>query len=631
MQTSTATSAIATELEQALALHKLGQLDQAQAAYQNVLDQDPKQITALHLMGMLRRQQRQFQAALDLFDQALTIDPNYSPALSSRGSVLRDLGRPQEALVSYEKALALNPNSPELHTNRGTALRDLKRTQEAVACYDRALALKPQYMQAHYNRGNALRDLERHDEAIASYSSALALQPNNMAALRNRGNVFLDLKKPELALSDYAQVLKIKPDCAETLNNQGAALQDLKRPHEALACYAKSLAINPDYPEALNNRANTLRYLNRLEEALNDYTRATQLEPDYAQALSNRGNVLKDLQRTDEALLNYAQALAIDPSHHESNWNESLCRLLMGDFEAGWAKYEARWFTAMQKKTRPTFEQPLWLGQESLQGKTILLHAEQGFGDTIQLARYVPMVRDLGATVLLQVQPALNALLADLDGVRQFIKTRDELKNFDYYCPLLTLPHALKTTLNTIPWNGSYIHAAPERVARWREQLGPPTGPRAGLVWSGNPKHENDHNRSIALEKLTRLRAPGVQFFSLQKEVRDSDQAALQSRADITQVNHELGDFTDTAALIELLDVVITVDTSIAHLAGAMGKPVWVLLPYAPDWRWMLGRNDSPWYPSIRLFRQPVVMDWDSVVDEVVAALEVFLGRISAA
>jgi tetratricopeptide (TPR) repeat protein len=458
----------------------------------------------------------------------------------------------------------------------------LKRYEDAIESYDRALAINPAIHEAHYNRGNALKDLKRFQEALDSFEHALALNPHDH----------------------------------ETLNNRGSALLGLQRHAEALSSYERALELKPDYAEAHYNRANALKDLQRYVDALQSYDRAIALKPDYAEAFNNRGNLLEDMRRFDEALADYDRAEAIDPNYAAAHWNEGLCRLRLGDFERGWQKYEWGSQSGERVKSMRQFEQPLWRGAEALDGKTILLYAEQGLGDTLQFCRYAAMVGRQAAGVLLEVQPPLKSLLAQIEGVHVLARG-EALPDFNYHCPLVSLPLAFHTKLDTIPAPAQYLRADASRVEVWLRRLGESPKRRVGLVWSGSASHRNDRNRSIPLSQMAQLVSAQFQFISLQKELRRGDEDILRENANIEHVGADLADFADTAALIELLDLVITIDTSVAHLAGAMNKPVWILLPFNSDFRWLLHRDDSPWYPSAKLFRQPAMGDWDSVLARV--------------
>ena len=574
------------EFRQGLALHQEGRLAEAQAIYRQVLKIQPEHFDALHLLGVISYQTGNLLQAVDLIGRAIELNPSNAAAYSNHGLALQGLQRPDEALDSYDRALKLKPGYAEAYSNRGNALKDLKRLDEALDSYDRALELKPDFAEAYNNRGFALQELKRLEEALDSYDRALELKPDYAEACNNRGNALQALERLDEALESYDRALELKPDDAEAYYNRGLALQELKR----------------------------------LDEALDSYDRALELKPDYVEALSNRGLALKALKRLDEALESYDRALKLKPDFADGHLNLALCRLLMGEFARGWEGFEWRWESAKierQLGEKRNFTQPLWLGVESLQGKTILLHSDQGLGDALQFCRYASLVRDLGARVILEVPEPLMALLSNLAGVAQLVEKGGALPSFDYHCPLLSLPLAFKTDLNTIPSFGSYIASNPGKVTEWRAKLGKRTKPRIGLAWRGSALHANDRNRSIALGDIVEHLPGQLQYVSLQKEVSPADRETLFSHTEIQNFGEQLSDFTDTAALCELMDVVVSVDTSVAHLAGAMGRPVWILLPFIPDWRWLLDREDSVWYPSARLFRQDSAGDWPSVIDKV--------------
>ncbi len=414
--------------------------------------------------------------------------------------------------------------------------------------------------------------------------------------------------------------MALRPDLIEALTNRGNALNGLKRYDDALASYDRAIAFQPAHAGAHYNRGTTLHEMKRYDEAIAAYDRAIALQPHYPEAFSNRGATLWELKRHDEALASYDRAIAIQPDFPEAHWNAASLRLLTGDFERGWAEYEWRWKYQTMALASRNFTQPLWRG-EPIEGKTILLHSEQGLGDAIQFFRYVPLVAKRGARVILEVDKRLQELMSSLDGAAQVLSSGDALPEFDLHCPLLSLPRAFNTVLETIPSHTPYLQAAPERLVKWSARLGPKRGLHVGLIWSGNPAHQRDQARSIEFGALTALLDTGATFVSLQKDIRPADAVTLASRKDVIQIADELADFSDTAAMMAQLDLIISVDTSTVHLAGALGRPVWILLPYLPDWRWLLDRDTSPWYPTARLFRQDETRRWDSVIPHVQAAL----------
>jgi tetratricopeptide repeat protein/glycosyl transferase family 9 (putative heptosyltransferase) len=427
----------------------------------------------------------------------------------------------------------------------------------------------------------ALFGAGRLDEAQALAESILRADPLHFYALHLAGAIALKRGELEACIAFTTRALEIDPPHVEALCNRGAALRRLNHIEAALADYDKALAIDPRSALALNNRGVALAALNRHDEAIASYTKAIELQPGYANAIFHRG----------------------------------LSRLVTGHFASGWDDLEARWSGAETRDAPRTFAQPQWTGREDLRGKTLLAHAEQGLGDTIQFCRYASLLYHRGARIVLEAQAPLVELLATLRGVDRVVARGAALPSFDFHCPLMSLPRAFGTGIDSIPASSAYLKAPDEHVERWRARLGERSGPRIGLAWSGSPTLVNDRNRTIALAQLAPLRELGATPVSLQKEIRDADRRALQEGAPMLHFGAELTDFRDTAALISLMDVVISVDTAVAHLAGAMGKPAWILLPFSPDWRWLLGREDSPWYPSARLFRQPRIGDWDTVIE----------------
>jgi Flp pilus assembly protein TadD len=420
----------------------------------------------------------------------------------------------------------------------------------------------------------------------------------------------------------YRRVVRTQPDRFEARHLLGVVLLQRGEPARAVEELDAALSLNPDDASALNNRGSALHDLNRFEEAVANYDRALALQPGFAEALSNRGVALQELKRFDEALADFGRAILLRPDDVKTHVNEMNCRLLIGDFEHGWRKLE--WIWQHVEARGRVFRQPVWLGPGDIAGKIILLHAELGFGDTIQFCRYVPLVAARGAYVVLQVQPPLQELMTSLDGAAQVVSRGEPLPRFDVHCPLLSLPLAFGTRLETIPATAPYLHASPEKAKLWAGLLGP--RPRIGLVWSGEPTYPHDRNRSMPFRSLLPLLDVAATFVSLQKDVRATDAPDLAARSDVLDCGGALNDFSDTAAIMSNLDLIISVDTSVAHLAGALAMPVWIMLPFVPPFRWLLDRDDCPWYPTARLFRQNETRTWDDVVARVRAALIEFIG-----
>ena len=490
-----------------------------------------------------------------------------------------------EAERCYRAILKAKPNQFDALHHLGLLEAQQGRSEEALRLIGQALKIHPRSYEAHMNHGNVLKTLCRHAEALVSYDKALAILPENAVALYNRGVILQELKRHQEALTSYEQALAITPDDVDVLTNHGIALYELNRYDEALASYERALAIKPGFAEALNNRGNVLRELNRPVEALASFDQALAISPDYLDALNNRGLVLQALDRDVEALASYDSALAIDSNCADSHWAASLCSLALGDFGRGWREYEWRWQTEDFPSPRRNFQQPLWIGQEDIRSKTILLYGEQGLGDTIQFCRYVEMVVQKGARVVLEVQPALKTLLAQIPGVQQVLGKGEVLPEFDFQCPLLSLPLAFGTRRETVPARTHYLGASPELVQKWRARIGQRDVLTVGVAWAGSATHKNQRNRSIELGRLLPLTERGVRLVSLQKDLQAGDREIFARRRDILHFGDDLEDFSDTAAAMSQVDLVISVDTAVAHLAGAMGKPVWIMLPYVAEWR----------------------------------------------
>jgi tetratricopeptide (TPR) repeat protein len=556
-----ASPSVARKLREAYAAHQAGHADKAERLYSEVLRHRPNEFDALHLLGLLNYQRGRLPEALRLIGAALECNGRSVDAWSNLGMVLHAKGELEKALSSYEEALALKGDHPDVHNNRGNTLNSLGRRDAALQSFDRALAARPDYVAALYNRGTTLLDLSRHEEALASFDAALKSTPNHPESLCHRGNALLRLGRLAEAAASYALAANAAPNNALILHNHALALRHTGRPREALQ---------------------------RAEEAL-------RLRPDYAPARFEQGMAL----------------------------------LALGDLRRGFAAYEARWETNEFLPQRRDFSAPLWLGQDDLSGGTILLHAEQGFGDTLQFVRYVPLVACAGGKIVLEVQPELKPLLSGIAGALSVVARGEALPPFDLHCPLMSLPLAMHTELATIPANVPYLAADADKVAHWAARLSAYEGRRkVGLVWAGAPRPHDpnakaiDARRSMSLQHFAPLAdLADIQFFSLQKGEPSVEARQPPDGLPLIDFTADLHGFTDTAVLIANLDLVICVDTAVAHLTGALGKPVWVLSRFDACWRWLDGRDDSPWYPSARLFRQQAQGAWGDVVAHVRGAL----------
>jgi Flp pilus assembly protein TadD len=471
------------------------------------------------------------------------------------------------------------------------------------------------------NRGIGHHQAGRLGEAEKIYREILSREPNQPEALHLLGVVGAQMGHAAEAVEIIRQAIAIRPTVPAYHNDLGNALRDLKRMVEAEAAYREAVRLKPDFLLAIVNLGNALCDLGKVDEGIAAYRGAITLRPDFAGAHANLGRALRDKALYDESIASLREAIRLKPDYAEAHHNLALVLLLKGDFATGWAEHEWRLKLRKFPGGLREFSRPQWDGAH-LNGRRILLHAEQGFGDSIQFVRYAPMVAERGARVIVQCQEALCRLFHGVRGVEHVVGQKEGLPDFDLHCPLLSLPKMFATTMATIPATAPYLTAESELAAQWAARLGASSEKRIGLVWAGSAGYANDRNRSVPLAAFRPLfKIPGVKFYNLQKGEAAAQIAAQPANLELVDHAEALIDFTDTAALIANLDLVISVDTAVAHLAGAMGKPVWLLLPFSPDWRWLLERNDSPWYPTIRLFRQNTQGDWGDVIARVADAL----------
>ena len=526
-----------------------------------------------------------FQQAAEGYWKVMEANPGHAQATYLLGMVMHKIGENEKAIELISQALTFGYGGAEGYCNLGIIYNQLGRLEDVVECQKQSIARDPQYTAAYFNLGNAYRDLSQPEAAIEALQTAVAQ----------------------------------KPDFPQAYNNLGLAQHDAGRFEDALACYDKALTSKPDYTDAYLNMGNALRELGRPDAAAVSFQKAIVLDHDLFEAHNNLGNVLMKQDQLEAAAASYATAIGLKPDNPGAHKNLGIISLLQGDFETGWPEYSWRRLEDDPVFKVRNYKQPFWNG-EDLTGKTIFVYPEQGLRDIIQFVRYLPMVRERGGYVAFDVPLSMVRLFRDLDGIDIALKHGDLLPPFDCHTPLLELPRLFGTTLDTIPASAAYLHADKELTGAWAERLGPRQGFRIGLVWGGNPGHLNDHNRSIDPELFRPLiETPGVEAFSLM--VGRDGEAARVFGDGLSDLAPHLGDFADTAAAIAHLDLVISVDTAPAHLAGALGAPVWTLLPFNSDWRWMLDRDDSPWYPSMRLFRQETPGDWEGVFQEVETAL----------
>jgi tetratricopeptide (TPR) repeat protein len=680
-------------LDRAWNYYRAGKWQQAEELYQQILQQQPSQVDALHLLGMIAGQsgryaeaadylqttvrlkpdfaaaysdlgtvfilQARFAEAVECFRQAVRLKPDFASAYSNLGNALRELGDLDEAVASLRKAVLIDPDFVEAHLNLGIALEAQGKLDEATASYRQAVHCRPSYADAHFSLGNALIKQGKSDQAAAHLQETLRFKGNDAAAHHSLAIALKALGKSEQAISHYQQALRLKPD-ADGHIGLGNALQEQGNLPQALVHYRQATLLQPDNFVAHSNLGNALQEMGHLEEAETSLQRALALKPDFVAATFNLGIVLWKQGRPEEAEARYQQTIHIQPDHvdaylnlataqkqqgrlhdaeaslaevlrlkpdyAEARFNRSLLWLIQGDWVRGLPEYEYR--AHGTKGGSASVKGPLWDGSP-LNGRTILLHAEQGLGDTLQFVRYASGVKERGGRVVLGCQPALFRLLESAAGIDQLIKEGDPLPPFDFQAPLMSLAHILGTTPEKATANVPYLSAKKELVEKWRPVLGEVSGFKVGVFWQGNPHYPADRERSMPLSHFRPLAdLPGVKLVSLQKGPgRDQLPGCPFPVLDLTeQMDQEpVGPFMDTAAVLSLLDLIICSDSAVTHLAGALGIPTWTALPFMPDWRWLLDRDHTPWYPGTRLFRQRSRGDWTEVFQRIAATLKVHL------
>ena len=536
---------------------------------------------------------------------------------------LQRQGRLRDAEKLFARVLKTAPDNFDALHLLGLVKAQQGQMGEAHRLMAAAVRVHPGFADAWLNLANVLHALRRDADALAALDKALALRPGDPEILRHRGNALLALGRAAEAVDAFDRSINAQPRSADTLMSRGTALASLGRAAEALADFNAALALAPAHPVALYNRGTALLDLGRATEALADFDRALTAMPDDAKAWNNRGRALQALNRHQEAVESFGKAIALRKDYADAHSNRAMSLLTLGDFRQGFADYEWRWKRSGMSDARRNYRGPLWLGEYPPARKRLLLWAEQGLGDTIQFARYASLLASMGATVLLEVQPELKPLLRGLAGVTSLHARGEPLPAYDMHCPLGSLPLALKTEPQAVPADSPYVHADASRVDKWRPRVDSLPGRRVAIAWAGHARHANDRNRSIDLALLAPLFAcEGISFISVQRDLRNGDAERLARHGNVAAFGPSLDDMADTAAVLALCDLLIAVDTSVVHLAGAMARPAWVMLPFSPDWRWTLQDERSPWYPQLRLFRQSMPGDWPGLVARVIEALK---------
>ena len=581
---------IAELFDQAFHLHQRGDLAQAEYLYRQTLEADPRHADAWHFLGVIAGQAGRHDVAVEYLGQAVRLNPGCAEAHNHLGNVLHDLGKLKEAETSYREGLRLKPSLAEAHYGLGIVFRKQGRLQEAEACYRQALRFKPGCAEAHSDLGNVLHNQGKLMEAEACYREAL----------------------------------RLKPGFAEAHNRLGIILYEQGKLAEAEACYREALGLTSGYADAHNNLGNVLHDQGKLMEAEAYFREALHLQPEFAEAHNNLGVILGSQGKQDEVEVCYREALRLKPGYAEAHVNLSLHWLRHGDFAQGWPEYE--WHRRTKENLHKALPPPTWDGS-ALDGQTILLQTEQGTGDAFQFVRYARLIKAEGGRIVLQCQPALARILASCPNIDQVVEEGISLPGSHVTAPLLSLPMLCKTTLESIPAEVPYLVPDLARVDSWRARLAVFPGFKVGICWQGNPKFKGDRLRSVPLASFDPLAAvPGVCLLALQRGPGLEQIAQQRESLNIVDLPGRPEDsaegWLDTAALIQALDLVVSVDTAVVHLAGALAAPVWVALPFMPDWRWLLNREDSLWYPTLRLFRQRRPGDWPEVFQRIGVALK---------
>jgi len=603
--------------DRAFAAHRDGRLDDAERGYRATLDSNPVHVDALHLLGVLRHQQGQHAEAAALVRRAVNLRPEDAALQLNLGNALKALGQIDDAIEQFRNALTLAPSFPMAHYNLGNAYASVGRHEDAADAFEKSLRLQPDDASSHNNLGNALHALGRHTEAIASFQRALELRPGHAGALNNLGMSLNALERADEAIPRFQAALAAEPRFVAAHFNLANTLDALGRHAEAVASFQAALALQPNLPPTIFGLGNALAALGRHAQALPYLERAVGLDPQFSLAWLSLGTAHQALGAHAAAVRAFDQALRLRPDLASAHMNRALAWLALRDFARGLPEYEWR----LQTTAQPVIQTlPRWHG-EPIEQRTLLVHAEQGFGDTLQFVRFVPLASQRAARVVLEVQPPLLPLLAPAAQAWRvtLIAQGAPRPAADLQCPLLSLPLALGTTYDTIPARTPYLSAPPAYSRKWRGSLGGHAKRKIGIAWSG--RIQQNETRSMPLAALAPLFAlEGIDWIVLQPELSAEERAALDAHpraASIHRLDKRIGDFADTAAIIERLDAVVSIDTSIAHLAGALKKPLWLMLPFAADWRWFVGETRTPWYPGATLLRQPQPGAWDDVVEAV--------------
>lgn len=641
----------AGKFAEAVNAQQAGRYDEARRLLLELLAVDVRHAESLYLLGVVEYHCKHYEVAVKMMQRALSIQSRNPLYHANLGKILVEMGRHDEGEAELRLAARLKPEMMDAHHGLGNLCSAQGKFEEAVEHYQRALKLAPREASIRTNCGNAYLHMGKTEEAFAMYRQAIGFDAGNLDAHLNLGTAYLGQKQWDEALACYEKVLEIEPRHALAYYNIGVCYQKQLKYDEAQRAYEKALEIepgsktvtlnliavlrfkkdlavsekycramiagNPDFAEGYCGIGDVYFDRNEFKSAIEYYQKAIERKPDYAEAYSNLGCVYSKMGKMEEAARYYDKAIEYDPDHVNAHCNLAFLQLTLGDYENG--LYHHEWRFRHSSGAAPLYPGPQWQGQP-LKGERVLLYGEQGLGDSLQFLRYLPQVQKAGATVLLAVQKPLRRLVEQIEGIAEYYYPGDIFGAYDYQCALMSLPKAFHTTPETIPAAVPYLKVPAEAQQAADALDWPEKGLRVGLVWAGNPNHTNDQNRSIPLRELAPLwQVEGVHFYSLQMGAGVAQ--LTEAAGPLIDLTAGVEDFADTAARLMNLDLLIAVDTSVAHMAGALGRPTWMMVPYVPDWRWFLERNDSPWYPALRLFRQPELGDWASVAAEIRAAL----------
>ncbi len=611
-----------------LVYSRLGQLEAAASSYKRATELEPDYIDAHYNLGVILLQQKAFDEAAQCFRTILNLAPEHPNALINLGSILISQNKFDEAIAIYERIVELSPTFEDARYNLANLLFKQGNLDRAASHLRSILLINPNYVGCYFSLANVLVEQNKLDEAISNYRNSLQLTPNHPLTHFKLGNALAKQCKPSEAIISYQNAIQIHPNYTDAYYNLGVILRKMERFDEAIAAYQKVIQIEANRAETYFSLGNVYLDLDKFEDAIVNYQKAIALNPNYAEAFNTLGTVYRLQNRLNEAITNIERAIALSPKYAEAHFNLGTILLLMGDMQRGFAEFEYRRNIKDFAKTLPSFNQPQWDGSP-LEGKTILLYSDAGLGDTIQAIRYIPQIVAGGGRIVLNCLPGFERLFQNMSGIDLIITKGEALPKFDVYAPLLSLPCILSTTLETIPAQTPYIFAS--EGDDFTLPLNTSQTLKVGIVWASGYRGSSFElkkfyqTKSLSLSMFEQIISiPHTCFYSLQVGQHATDIKLLGEHPNVIDLSHRIQDFADTATIIKQLDLVISVDTAVAHLAGAMAKPVWVLLPFTPDWRWMLDRADSLWYPTMRLFRQAKPGDWEEVLHNIYDSLQSF-------